>query len=419
VRKNKSKNTKKFYNSEIPADWEIKSLSELGEFSKGQGIRKDQIQNYGFPCITYGEIYTTHNFVIKEFKSFIPVNLIETSKLIKKGDILFAGSGETLNDIGKAVVYMGEEEAFAGGDIIILRTESNKFINPVFVSYMLESDFAKRQRYIYGQGISVVHIYKSELSKIKIPIPPLPEQNTIAKILGLFDKLIELYSKLLEQKQLRKKWLISQLLSDKKKVKNIKSNWSEVYLSSVVKIPIKEPVGNPSKFKLISVKLHSKGLDYQDSKTILFSPKGRPYYIRYKDEILIGRQNIQNGGIAIVNEEFNGSICSNAITSLIVNESKFNKNFILYYLINPSFYKKVERKMNGTGQKEISEIELLKIKIYIPESIEEQELISKVIDKCEKSLILTKQILTNYGNHKMALMQQLLAGKIRIKNFIN
>jgi type I restriction enzyme S subunit len=90
----------------VPNDWEVKRLGEIGIFSKGKGILKAQVLESGLPCIRYGEIYTTHHFVIKEFKSYISEEVASESQEILRGDILFAGSGETIDDIGKAVVYM-------------------------------------------------------------------------------------------------------------------------------------------------------------------------------------------------------------------------------------------------------------------------------------------------------------------------
>ena len=93
-----TKNTIAFYNNEIQEGWNISLLGELGTFSKGKGILKDQVISEGLPCIRYGEIYTTHNFIIKDFKSFISKDVATESKEIRNGDILFAGSGE----IGRA-----------------------------------------------------------------------------------------------------------------------------------------------------------------------------------------------------------------------------------------------------------------------------------------------------------------------------
>src|SRR5690606_10557847 len=64
----------------IPADWEVKRLGELGIFSKGKGILKDQVKEKGLPCIRYGEIYTSYDYVAQEFKSFIDEDVAKASK---------------------------------------------------------------------------------------------------------------------------------------------------------------------------------------------------------------------------------------------------------------------------------------------------------------------------------------------------
>jgi len=82
-------------------EWEKCSLSALGTFSKGRGIKKDEVVTDGIPCIRYGEIYTLYNDYIRKFYSFISRDIAKQSQLIKKGNLLFTGSGETAEGIGK------------------------------------------------------------------------------------------------------------------------------------------------------------------------------------------------------------------------------------------------------------------------------------------------------------------------------
>ena len=158
----------------IPSEWEVKELGELGQFSKGKGILKDQLSESGLPCIRYGEIYTTYDFIVKNVKSFISEEVSKESQEIKKGDILFAGSGETTEEIGKAVAYINNEKAYAGGDVIILSTYSS--VNAEWLSFVLETNAARKQKRVLGQGNSVVHIYSRELSKVKLPLPLFPSK---------------------------------------------------------------------------------------------------------------------------------------------------------------------------------------------------------------------------------------------------
>ena len=127
-------------NNILPEGWKTKTLGEIGIFLKGKGIAKAEIVEAGKPCIRYGEIYSEYNYFVEEFKSFIDETSAKNSEPIFKNDLLFAGSGETLEDIGKCVAYIKEDEAYAGGDIIILRPSSE---DAHYLGYLLNSDSVK------------------------------------------------------------------------------------------------------------------------------------------------------------------------------------------------------------------------------------------------------------------------------------
>ncbi|MCF6322434.1 MAG: restriction endonuclease subunit S, partial [Rhizobiaceae bacterium] len=125
---------------------------------------------------------------------------IDPNTRVKKGDLLFAGSGETAEDIGKCFSYLGDEYAVAGGDIVILRPKD--VFNSCFLGYILNTSGSVNQKYYMGQGSSVYHIYSSSLRNLKIPLPPTrAEQTAIATALSDMDALIEGLEKLLVKKR--------------------------------------------------------------------------------------------------------------------------------------------------------------------------------------------------------------------------
>ena len=195
----------------IPESWEIKYLSEIGLFSKGKGISKNEIIDNGIPCMRYAEIYTKYNTVLKNIKSFINKKSALNSKQIYKGDILFAGSGETLEDIGKSVAFLDDFEACVGGDTIIL--SPNIDYNSLFMSYQLNTTSVRIQLRKLGQGNSVVHIYSSGLKKVFVAFPPLQEQKEIADILSTTDEKIEILKAKKQKYETLKKGLLQKLLS--------------------------------------------------------------------------------------------------------------------------------------------------------------------------------------------------------------
>ena len=165
-------------------EWEVKRLGEIGIFLKGSGVRKDESLSGDLPCIRYGEIYTQHDDYIKEFHSSISAVVAATAKLLKKGDLLFAGSGETKEDIGKCVAFVDALEAYAGGDIVILRPDN---ADAMFLGYYLNTTPIAMQKASRGQGDAVVHISANSLSQIVVAMPKFEEQTAIAIVLSDMD----------------------------------------------------------------------------------------------------------------------------------------------------------------------------------------------------------------------------------------
>jgi type I restriction enzyme S subunit len=169
---------------EFDGEWEVKRLGDLGHFFKGSGVKKDEAQSGDLPCIRYGEIYTHHHNYIKSFNSWISPEVARIAMPLKPGDILFAGSGETKEEIGKCVAFVDDIKAYAGGDIVILRPFS---ANAMFLGYYCNTGTINSQKASKGQGDAVVHISANALSSIEIKIPKIPEQTAIATILSDMD----------------------------------------------------------------------------------------------------------------------------------------------------------------------------------------------------------------------------------------
>lgn len=169
------------------APWQEKRLGALGRFIKGSGVRRDEAQSGDLPCVRYGEIYTTHQNVVRHFASYVSRAVAQTATRIQHGDLLFAASGETKEEIGKCVALAHDVEAYAGGDIIILRPTGG---NPVFLGYLLNTPQVVRQKANKGQGDAVVHISAVALGAIRISLPDEREQDTIVSVLSDMDSEI-------------------------------------------------------------------------------------------------------------------------------------------------------------------------------------------------------------------------------------
>lgn len=198
-------------------EWKTVKLNDLGFFFKGMGVPKDKVNAEGkYKCLTYGDLYTKYEIKIDNVKTYISQDIANISQEIQYGDICFAGSGETKEDIGKCAVFLDGKIGYVGGDIIVFRKSLN--INSLFLSYALNTEYVNKQKYSLGQGHSVVHIYISQLEQITIYLPGIEEQNAIAEILSVCDNEITLAKQKLDTLRQQKKGLMQVLLTGKKRV---------------------------------------------------------------------------------------------------------------------------------------------------------------------------------------------------------
>ncbi len=191
-------------------EWETRQLGDLGTFSKGRGIKRADLRETGVRCVRYGELYTRYeNYMVKPV-SRIPQYMADTALPIGKGDLLFAGSGETADEIGVCVAYVGDEPAYAGGDIIVLRQSGH---DPVYLAHLLNAPVAASQKARMAQGDAVVHIRGDHLAGVEFPLPPFPEQRAIATVLFDMDAEIAALERRLDKTRAIKQGMMQQLLT--------------------------------------------------------------------------------------------------------------------------------------------------------------------------------------------------------------
>ncbi len=180
--------------------------------------------------------------------------------------------------------------------------------------------------------------------------------------------------------------------------------WKKVKLKDILIEGSKEKVEDTSKYQKLTIKLNFKGME--KSKVRDNMADRRPFYIRRKGEIVIGKQNYFNGSIAILPEELDGGICSNAIMSFNTKPN-YNSKYIYYMLSDINFINKRSFIANGTGQKELSEKDFLNFDVIVP-PIEEQEKIVKIFNNIDNVINKYKEINNELDKEKTAIFNNLL-----------
>lgn len=161
-------------------------MGDIGTFERGRRFTKGDIVEQGIPSIHYGEIYTHYNVSAGAAASHVRADIADRLRFAQSGDVVIAAVGETVEDVGKAVAWLGDEPVAIHDDTFRYRSD----INPKFVSYFLQTSQFHEQKNKHVSRAKVKRLSADGLAKIMIPVPERAEQERIVEILDTFDSLV-------------------------------------------------------------------------------------------------------------------------------------------------------------------------------------------------------------------------------------
>ena len=170
--------------------FEWKSLGEVGELVRGNGLTKKDLSDDGVPAIHYGQIYTRYGLSTEKTLSFVSTELAKRLRKVDTGDVVITNTSENLADVGKSLVYLGKEQAVTGGHATIFKPNKQIILGKYF-AYFTQTDNFTTQKRKYAKGTKVIDVSTNDMAKLKIPIPPLSVQSQIVAILDTFDTLTQ------------------------------------------------------------------------------------------------------------------------------------------------------------------------------------------------------------------------------------
>ncbi|SEB01777.1 type I restriction enzyme, S subunit [Mycobacterium sp. 283mftsu] len=168
------------------ADVSRRPLGDLGQFIRGRRFTKDDVVESGIPSIHYGEIYTHYGVATESVISHVRTDLVDQLRYAQPGDVVFAAVGETVEDVAKAVAWLGDEPVAIHDDTFLFRSE----LNSKYVSYFAQTGDFHRQKHKHVARAKVNRISGEGLSKIAIPVPSLGQQERIVDILDKLNALV-------------------------------------------------------------------------------------------------------------------------------------------------------------------------------------------------------------------------------------
>ena len=404
----------KFGILDIPDGWQIKKLKDILIEERLGGNYENAEANNGIPVIKMGNLDRA-TIKIDKIK-YLPENEIYNDEdVLVKGDLLF-NTRNTLELVGKVAIW-NNELPFAVYNSNLMRmkfdslfVESTWFMNRAFNSY-----YGLRQlRGIATGTTSVAAIYGRDLESIKFLLPPLPEQKAIAQVLSTADAAIHTTEKLISQKILRKKWLMQQLLTGKKRLMGFEGEWKEMHIRDVAK---EVSIRNKSD-KQLTVLSCTKydglvpSLEYFGRK--IFADDVSTYKIVPKNHFAYATNHIEEGSIGyqkILDEALISPMYTVFKTDNTVNDDFFYKLLKSHPLVY-QYQNRMEGSIDRRGGLRWDGFSIIKIKLP---SIEEQTAIAQVLQVVDREISLLKAKAEKLNEQKKGLMQVLLTGKVRLK----
>ncbi|EBC9987424.1 restriction endonuclease subunit S [Salmonella enterica subsp. enterica serovar Mbandaka] len=189
------------------AEVEWLPLGVLGELVRGNGLPKTDFTESGIPAIHYGQIYTFYSLSTETTMSFVSEDTAKKLRKVNTGDVVITNTSENLDDVGKALVYLGKEQAVTGGHATIFKPKQG-IIGKYFAYFTQTNSFYNEKRK-YSKGTKVIDVSASDMAKIIIPIPcPNNPEKSLAiqsEIVRILDKFTALTAELTAELNMRKK----------------------------------------------------------------------------------------------------------------------------------------------------------------------------------------------------------------------
>ncbi|MDN3503188.1 restriction endonuclease subunit S [Psychrobacter sp. 5A.1] len=384
----------------VPKGWILKELQTIisGNIKNGFSPLASDSKT-GYWVLGLGAL-SDDGIKIDEIKPVEPTKKVIDS-VLSKGDFLVSRSN-TPDKVGRSIQYKGEIDNCSYPDLMMKFRVDKAQVYPLFVEHQLKSSVVRAyfKMCASGSSKSMVKINKKVLEKTPLLVPPLVEQQKIAKILSTWDKAISTTERLIENSTQQKKALMQQLLTGKKRLldesgKRFEREWEEVELGEISHITTgssnREDSSLTGEYAFFdrSIDVRTSGIFLFDAEAIIVGGEGQDFVPKY----------------------FEGKFDLHQRTYAIMDFKNTYGKFLFYYI---GYYRHYFLSQAvGSTVKSLRLPMFQKMPVKLP-SAKEQQKIASVLTNADKEIELLEQQLADLQQEKKALMQVLLTGKKRV-----
>ncbi|MGA3208774.1 MAG: restriction endonuclease subunit S [Syntrophales bacterium] len=394
----------------IPEDWEIEAIGDVFDISGGLSASREQLSAKGHCYLHYGDIHkSTKNFidVNVEFldipKLDVPLSRVSSKALLDDGDVVFVDASEDDEGTSKHIVVVNAEKIpyISGLHTIVAKSKTSSFDNR-YKRYCFQTSDLRRQFYFYAVGTKVSGISKTNIKKVVIPRPPLPEQRAIAGMLSDVDALIGALDRLIAKKRDLKQAAMQQLLTGRTRLPGFSGEWEVIRVGDIFHVTRGQVLAMTKTTKeCIGEYIYP----VYSSQTKDYGLAG--YYKDYLFENCITwtTDGANAGDVKLRSEKF---YCTN-VCGVLESENGYS-NLCVTAILNSVSKKYV----SYVGNPKLMNNVVADIRIKIPRHIEEQTAIAAVLSDMDAELTALEARRDKTRALKQGMMQELLTGETRL-----
>jgi type I restriction enzyme S subunit len=410
----------------IPEDWEVKLLGDLFDFSGGLSASRDQLSMEGYCYLHYGDIHTSNRTFIdvrseqQEIpKLDIPLKKASSTSLLEDGDVVFVDASEDDEGTSRHVVIINKDKIpFISGLHTIVAKSKTGELDHQYRRYCFQTVDIKRQFRFFAVGTKVSGISKTNIARITLPVPPVPEQEAIAEALSDADAFIESLEQLISKKRQIKQGAMQELLTGKRRLPGFSGEWETKRLGDIAEI---QSGGTPS----------TTQPQFWDGDVLWCTPtditalKGHKYLSDTSRKITLqglkcsSAEMIPAKSIVMTSRATIGEC---AINQVPVSTNQGFKNLIPFESVDVEFlyYLLLTKKQEfislcgGSTFLEISKTQLFTFEVKLPATKEEQTAIATILSDMDSEITALEEKLAKASQIKQGMMQELLTGRIRL-----
>ncbi|MET4862752.1 restriction endonuclease subunit S [Morganella morganii] len=413
-------------NNRLPGfegEWSTVKLGDLGDTYGGLTGKTKEDFGSGEPYITYMSVFADGAIIPDKF-DYVKLKEGEKQHSVEYGDILFTTSSETPEEVGMASVMLERLpfKVYLNSFCFGFRLSSLDFLIPEYAKYYMRSEGIRRAIANLAQGATRYNLSKKQLLKISLYLPSISEQKKIAQILSTWDNAISATERLLDNSQQRKKALMQQLLTGKKRLPGFEGEWEERVVGDDFDVR--------SSKRVLQEDWKTEGIPFFRTRELVSLSKNEPF----RSEIFISEKLYEEISKKYGTPKEGDFLVSGVGTLGISYQVKardvfyFKDGNVLWFktknMINSDFFNycfhSVYFQNQINAQAAITTVGTFtiqnakKIKFFCPPTLDEQRKIATILTTADQEIDALQKRLDHLKLEKKALMQQLLTGKRRV-----